>query len=207
MKAARLDGLSDGIFAIVMTLLIIEIRVPEFHVDTNNRELWRALTKLAPLCLSYVLSFSLLFTYWRAHCFVLLHAKTFNVRLTNYNALFLFFVGLIPFTTHLLGRYNYTQLAVFIYGLNIILIGLSLYGMKGHIHKSNHLEEKQPTAKSRRHANIRLLVPVFCSVIAINVCFISTMTSMILFTVLIVFNLTQAGADFVDYLTSKVEKK
>jgi uncharacterized membrane protein len=207
MKATRIDGLADGIFSIVMTLLIIEIRIPEFQERTSNKELWFALTELAPLCLSYVLSFSLLFTYWRAHCYVISTADSFNVKLTNSNALFLFFVGLIPFTTHLLGKYNYTQLAVFLYGLNIIFIGISLYRMKNYILKFNLKEDLQMTAKSIRHANIRLLVPVYCSFIAIGVCFISTKVSIVLFTLLIFFNLTKVGADFVDYLISKGEKK
>lgn len=207
MKTSRLDGLVDGIFAIVMTLLIIEIRVPEFDKPTNNRELWDSLTKLTPLFLSYILSFSLLFTYWRAHCYVIINAKTFNTKLTNYNALFLFFIGLIPFTTHLIGRYNYTKLAIFLYGLNIILIGISLFYMKKHILKYNLHEDIKMTAKSIRHSNIRLLVPVICSIISIGLSFISTNLSMSVFTGLILFCLTQKGADFVDYLIGKLVKR
>lgn len=207
MKLSRLDALADGIFAIVMTLLIIEIRVPELHEYTTNGELWHALTELAPLCLSYVLSFTLLFTYWRAHSFVIADAKSLNIKLSNHNALFLFFVGLIPFTTHLLGRYNYTQLAVVLYGLNIIFIGISLYRMKKYIVKSNRTDDLQINAKSLRHSNIRLLVPVICAVLAIVFCFINTHASMILFTLLIIFNLTKAGADAVDFLIGKREKK
>ena len=207
MKASRLDGLVDGIFAIVMTLLIIEIRVPEFHETTNNAELWHALTELAPLCLSYVLSFALLFTYWRGYSYVISNAKTFNNALTNHTALFLFFIGLLPFTTHLLGRYNYTQLAIIIYGLNIMLTGFSLYNLKKHIFTANRHEDVQPTPKSIRHSNIRLMVPVFCSIIGIGLCFINTNISMIVFTLLIIFNVTTTGADLVDYLIGKLEKK
>lgn len=205
MKASRLDGLVDGIFAIVMTLLIIEIRVPEFHEPTNNAELWHSLTELGPLFLSYILSFSLLFTYWRAYCYVILAAKTFNSKLTNYNALFLFFIGLIPFTTHLLGRYNYTQLAILLYGLNIIFIGLSLFMIKRHIQIHNLNDDVQLTPKSIRHSNIRLVVPVICSVISIGLSFVSTNISMLVFTFLILFSLSQIGADFIDYLIKKLD--
>ena len=207
MKVSRLDGLVDGIFSIVMTLLIIEIRVPEFDKITNNMELWHALTDLTPLCLSYILSFSLLFTYWRAHSYVISNAKIFNTKLTNNNALFLFFIGLVPFTTHLLGRYGYTQLAILLYGLNIICIGFALFRLNKYIQHSNHHDDMQLTAKSIRHANIRLLVPVFCSILAIGICFINTTLSLILFTLLIIFNLTQTGADIVDYFMGKEKKK
>ncbi len=206
MKGSRMDGLADGIFAIVMTLLIIEIKVPEFHLPVNNGELWHALTELAPLCLGYVLSFALLFTYWRAHCFVMLNAGSISVKLTNYNAFFLFFVGLIPFTTHLLGRYHYTQLAIVLYGLNIVLIGLSLFRMRKFILKVHLKDDIQLTTKSKRHANIRLLVPVFCAVLAIAICFMNTYASMLVFTLLILFNLSQKGADAVDFIISKIER-
>ncbi len=206
MKLSRIDGLADGIFAIVMTLLIIEIRVPEFHEQITNATLWHALTELGPLCLSYILSFALLFTYWRAHCFVISIAKNVDIKLTNYNALFLFFIGLIPFTTHLLGRYNYTQLAVLLYGLNIVLIGVSLLSTRNYIIKSDRIESITLTAKSTRHANIRLLVPVICAVLAMGLCFINTLASMLLFTLLIVFNLTPLGADAIDFLIGKTDK-
>ena len=75
MKLSRIDGLADGIFAIVMTLLIIEIRVPEFEKPIGNGELWHSLQELSHLFLSYILSFALLFTYWRAHHYVISLAK------------------------------------------------------------------------------------------------------------------------------------
>jgi len=207
MKLSKIDGLTDGIFVVVMTLMIIEIRVPEFHNEITNKELWKALAKLGPLCLSYILSFTLLFTYWRAHSYVVAIAKNIDIRLTNHNALFLFFIGLIPFTTHLLGRYSYTQLAICLYGLNIILIGLSLARMRSYIVKSDRIDNLEITIKSNRHANIRLLVPVICALIAIGVGFINTEISMGLFTLLILFNLTPAGADSVDYLIRIIEGK
>lgn len=206
MKLSRLDGLSDGIFAIVMTLLIIEIRVPEFHQKITNDQLGHALAELAPLFLSYVLSFAMLYTYWRAHCFVISVAKNINIKLANYNALFLFFIGLIPFTTHLLGRYNYTQLAILLYGLNIILIGISVYMMRSYILKSDRIENMEVTSKSIRHSNIRLFVPVICAAIAMGLCFVNTLASMIVFTVLILFNLTPLAADFIDFLIRKTER-
>ncbi len=207
MKLSRIDGLSDGIFAIVMTLLIIEIRVPEFHEKISNHQLWHALKELSPLFLSYILSFALLFTYWRAHYFVLAIAKNFNVRLTNYNALFLFFIGLLPFFTHLLGRYTYSELSIFLYGLNIVLIGVSLSAMRRYIVKSDHIESVDLSSKSIRHANIRLWIPVAVAVVAVAISFISPLLSVSLFTLLIIFNLTPVGADLIDALIRKLMRE
>ena len=65
MSHTRLDQLSDGIFAIVMTILVFEIKTPLVWEPINNMGLWLEIEGLLPVFLSYVLSFFLLFTYWR----------------------------------------------------------------------------------------------------------------------------------------------
>lgn len=70
MKQARLDQLADSIFAIVMTILVFDIRIPNFIGAVNDQTLFQALLNLSPIFLSYLLSFSLLFTYWRSHHFI-----------------------------------------------------------------------------------------------------------------------------------------
>src|SRR3989304_4045482 len=62
-----------------------------------------------PVFLSYLLSFSLLFTYWRSHHFIeSILAKNIDTRFSNLNAIFFFFIGLVPFSSLLLGRYSYS---------------------------------------------------------------------------------------------------
>jgi uncharacterized membrane protein len=93
-----------GIFAIVMTILVFEIRVPELQSNATSWDIALALRNATPLFLSYMLSFAVLFTYWRAHHFITsVYAKNIDIRLTNINAVFFFFVALIPFSSHLLG--------------------------------------------------------------------------------------------------------
>ena len=64
MKQSRLDQLADSIFAIVMTILVFEIRIPDYAGIVDEQTLIQALITLAPIFLSYLLSFSLLFTYY-----------------------------------------------------------------------------------------------------------------------------------------------
>src|ERR1035437_3141133 len=111
MKSNRLEQLSDGIFAIVMTILVFDLRIP--GVINSNMDLWQALKNMAPLFLSYLLSFSMLFTYWRAHhFFVSVYAKNIDMTLTNINAVFFLFVGVVPFTTSLLGQAGNLELPI-----------------------------------------------------------------------------------------------
>lgn len=72
MNHNRLDQLADGIFAIVMTILVFDIKIPIILGPVNNVALWFQIKQLYPVFLSYILSFTLLFTYWRAHHFLFL---------------------------------------------------------------------------------------------------------------------------------------
>ncbi len=89
MKQERLDQLADGIFAIVMTILVFEIRLPDFTGMVSDHTLFKSLISLSPVFLSYLLSFSLLFTYWRSHHFIeTILAKNINTHFSNLNAIF-----------------------------------------------------------------------------------------------------------------------
>ena len=131
MDHNRLDQLSDGIFAIVMTILVFQIKLPAIWGPIDNAGLWHEIAKLLPLLLSYVLSFALLFTYWRAHhFFVSIYAKNVDSMLTNINGLFFMLISLVPFSASILGQYNKNELSIIIFGINTILIGLTLYWMR-----------------------------------------------------------------------------
>src|SRR3989338_11087464 len=141
MKPNRLEQLSDGIFAIVMTILVFELRFPELGPLATNNDIQRALVEMAPLFLTYLLSFSMLFTYWRAHhFFISVYAKNIDMTLTNINAFFFLFVGLVPFSTALLGRQNDLELPIVIFSLNTIFIGLCLYYMRRYVFYSEHIK-------------------------------------------------------------------
>src|ERR1700722_18695416 len=120
MKHDRLHALTDGIFAIAMTLLVFNLRVPVV-ANANDHTLWQALAKLTPDFLSFILSFSVLFIYWRGHNFVVRSlAENIDVPLTNYNAFFLLLFVFLPFSAEFLGLYHTTELAIVLYGVNVI---------------------------------------------------------------------------------------
>ena len=191
MSHTRLDQLSDGIFAIVMTILVFEIKVPIIWGPTNNFELWFEIEKLFPLFLSYILSFALLFTYWRAHhFFISIYAKNVDSMLTNINALFFMLVSLVPFSSRLLGEFADNELSVIIFGAHIILIGLSLYWMRRYVLYSDHIKNPEISKKEIRGSTIRTLVPVVFAIIAITISFWSITTSLTLLTLAVIFNLS-----------------
>lgn len=191
MNHTRLDQLSDGIFAIVMTILVFQIKLPDIWGPIDNFGLWLEVKKLIPLLLSYILSFSLLFTYWRAHhFFVSIYAKNIDSRLTNINALFFMLISLVPFSASILGGFSGNELAVIIFGINIILIGLTLYWLRRYVLYSDQIKNPEISKKEIRGSTIRTLVPVFFALVAILLCFWSIPASLLLFTLAVIFNLS-----------------
>ena len=197
MKQSRLDQLADGIFAIVMTILVLELRLPALASPISNADLWLAIKQILPSFFSYILSFSLLFTYWRAHhFFVSVYAKNIDVKLTNINALFFMLVSLVPFSASLLGRHPDNQLSIIIFGVNTILIGLCLYWMRSYVLRSKTIKNPEVSQKEINHGTIRTMVPVFSALLAIILSLVSTRISLLLFIFAVLFNFSQTSTTF-----------
>jgi uncharacterized membrane protein len=201
MKQSRLEQLGDGIFAIVMTLLVLELRVPDGAAVPTNAAVWGVVVSTVPQILSYLLSFLLLFTYWRGHhAIASVLAQNIDAKLTTINAFFFLLVGLVPFSTVLLGKYYQAQLAVALYGLNIVAIGLLLYWMREYIIGSPTIRNAEMDPVQLRHSTLRILVPVYTALIAVLISFWNVHLSLLLFTLVIIFNLSSRSTTFLSKL-------
>jgi uncharacterized membrane protein len=208
MKQARLDQLADSIFAIVMTILVFEIRIPDYVGIVSEQTLLQSLVALSPIFLSYLLSFSLLFTYWRSHHFIeSILAKNIDTRFSNLNAIFFLFVGLVPFSSHFLGSYSYSKTAIIFFAINIILIGLSLFRMRQYVIKSKTIENASFTKIENEHANLHILFPVGAAIVAIFISFWSTDIAILLFTLAILFNFLEKSTKYTFFFIDIFRKK
>ena len=208
MKQARLDSLADGIFAIVMTLLVLELHIPVLSGSVTNRELLAALWDSVPFITTYALSFALLFTYWRGHHSIAsVLAQNIDSKLTTINAFFFLFVGLVPFTTLLMSRYYETQAAIALYGLNIIFLGMLLYQMREYILRSSNIRNIETTPVELQHMTMRILVPVYICAAAVLLSFVvDTRVSISLFTLAILFNLSGSSTTLLTKIFPNVFK-
>lgn len=205
MNHTRLDQLSDGIFAIVMTILVFEIKVPATWGPIDNMGLWSEVKNLLPLFLSYILSFALLFTYWKAHhFFVSIYAKNVDHTLTNINALFFMLISLVPFSAGLLGEYSKNELAVIIFGVHTVLIGLTLYWMRRYVLYSPHIQNPEITKREIRGSTVRTLAPVVFAMIAIPFSFFSIKLAFFLFTLAVIFNLFSYSTRLFESIIKKI---
>ncbi len=198
MKPGRLEALADGIFAIVMTLIVFQIKPPVLVNPTNSLELSTAIRMMLPIFMSYLLSFALLFTYWRAHhFFVSVYAKNIDINLTNLNAIFFLFIGLIPFTTSLLGEYSNNQLSIIIFGIHTIIIGLCLFWIRSYVFNSPHIKNIEVSPQEIRRGTVRIFVPILVAFIAILLSFANKYLSLGLFTLAVLFNFSQASTKLI----------
>ena len=123
----RLEALTDGVFAIVMTLLVLEVSIPEIAYESLQAELPRRLLELWPKLYSYALSFLVLGILWTLHHRSFHSIKRCDNALIWLNIVFLMFIALIPFSTSLLGNYGTEQLSIVIYSSNALLaLGMRL---------------------------------------------------------------------------------
>src|SRR5271169_1134877 len=123
----RLAALSDGVFAVAMTLLVLDLRAPAVEAVHSEHDLWRALLTLSPRLLMYMMSFMTLGIFWVGQQTQLNHLQRSDRSLTWIHLAFLFVVTVTPFSTALLAEYIQYRLALLVYWLNIALLGWTLY--------------------------------------------------------------------------------
>jgi uncharacterized membrane protein len=135
----RLEAISDGIFSVGMTLLVLGLAVPELSVKhTTEAELWTGLRNLAPNVLIYTMSFMTLGIFWVGQGSQLALLVRSNRNFAWIQLAFLFAVTLVPFSTQVLAHFYWLRIAVFEYWLNIVLLGATLlagveYGRIAHL--------------------------------------------------------------------------
>jgi uncharacterized membrane protein len=123
----RLAALSDGVFAVAMTLLVLDLRVPATEVVRSEHDLWRALVMLSPRLVMYMMTFLTLGIFWVGQQTQLNHLARTDRGLSWIHIVFLFAVSITPFSTMLLAEYPAYRVALIVYWLNILLLGMTLY--------------------------------------------------------------------------------
>jgi uncharacterized membrane protein len=126
----RIALFSDAVFAIAITLLIIEIKVPEIHShDITDKQLWAEFSKLIPKFIGFILSFIVIGLYWLSHHRIFKYITSVNQKLLWANLLFLLPIVLMPFSTAFLSEYytNSLKLPLIFYTLTICLTGFFNY--------------------------------------------------------------------------------
>ncbi len=155
LSAARIESLSDGVFAIAMTLLIFQLKVPVVPKDASPEALIEGVMALWPQVACFALSFITAGSLWIAHRGQFHYIHRTDRNLLWINIIFLLFVSAIPFITALLGQYPTNTFAVILYGVSMVLTVLTLwfhwlYATRRHRLTGSHLSEAVVRLQSRR---------------------------------------------------------
>ncbi|TPI36760.1 DUF1211 domain-containing protein [Mesorhizobium sp. B3-1-6] len=172
----RIVGITDGVFAIALTLIVLEIRVPSHEAVHSEGELLSAILALAPRFLTYALSFLTLTIFWfgqqAQHGLI---AKS-DRRLATLNLCFLAFIALLPFSTDLLADFLEFRLAVLVYWLNLLMLGLTLLASWRYAEKNGFLAEGVD-AQTTRTVYLRIVKAQILWAIGAALCLISPLLS------------------------------
>src|SRR6476661_5287729 len=122
----RLAALSDGIFAVAMTLLVLDLHVPVSESIRNDGDLLNALANIGPRLITYLMSFMTLGIFWVGQQTQLNHMARSDRNFTWMHIGFLLAVTLMPFSTGLLADFLEYRVAIVVYWLNIALLGATL---------------------------------------------------------------------------------
>lgn len=210
MKPARIEALSDGIFAIVMTLLVLDLKVPqlsEYYLASGGHLLWSDLSQLWPKFVAFVLSFVIIGIYWSSHHVQFTRIKTSDLNHMWLNMTFLLSISLVPFSTSLLGEYPFDQVAQAVYGLNLILCGVTMFLSWAYAVKDSRLvEEGTVSPELRLNARSKILMPPSFYLLGIFLSAINTKLSLFFFALGPIIYFIPVSTRIWEFITDPLDK-
>jgi len=181
MPTSRIEAFSDGVFAIVVTLLILSIQVPQFQGREPGSFLTAALRGMIPKFLSYALSFGIACVWWVAHHHLFALLTKSDRGLLWLNSLFLFWLASVPFPTALLGDYPRERIAVVCYGAVMLMAGLSFSSMRYYAFYIGKLTAPGLDRKMLRRAMIKSALNPLLHLIAMLLVLVNTTLPLVLY--------------------------
>ena len=148
-QKARLDTLSDSIFAVAMTILVLDVRLPDSFHPKDNPEMLQGLFDLWPKALPFVLSFGVVGLRWLANIEIRTRAEYVNREYVNWWLLYQLLIVCVPLSTIVVGSYGHFAPAIWLYAGHTFLIaavGLRLMAITPDLERGDHLGHRQFSA-------------------------------------------------------------
>jgi uncharacterized membrane protein len=171
----RIESLSDGIFATIMTVLVLSLSIPTI-TSSSTATVENYIESLGPNVLGYVLSFLLLAVFWVRHHNIFHFILRVDSMFIWLNITFLLTIGFVPFSTELLGRFPYDVTASVIYGANLIAMGIAMQGLWLYAQRRKLLYGDRIDERIMTRINRRLTVGPLLYVLAIAITLLTLQT-------------------------------
>lgn len=171
MGTERLQAFSDGVLAIIITVMLLEMKIP--HGDDLN-----SLSPILPVFLSYILSFIYIGIYWNNHHHMMYSVKHVNGAVLWANTHLLFWLSIVPFASGWMGENHFTKWPVIVYGLALCMSGVAYYILAQALIK---LHGKNSTISIAIGKDKKGIISVVIYIIAIALAFFNSTISLILY--------------------------
>lgn len=208
----RVETFSDGVIAIIITIMVISLDIPESAQAANSWSLRQHLVDILPLIISYIFSFLMIGIFWINHHHMFHLLEKTDEGLLVQNLVFLFFMSLIPFGTAIIGSNPLLPDSAALYGSILLLTTLSLTFMRIYTLKKNlvHKDSQPDTSKQIRWVSLKArtksLVGTFAYLVAVPLAYVNVYLCYVLFLVPpVIFSIPDGIDD--ERLAEKIEEK
>lgn len=196
--------MSDGVFSIVITLLVFDLKLPS---GIASDQLAASLVKLGPQFVSYVITFFLIGLYWVGHHGIMRHVQRYDRRFLWLNIRFLMCVSFSPFPTSLMGAFPENQISIALYGFTLIATGTSLATLWDHATNDRRLVDPGLSEEIIIAARKRILSAPIVATVSIFLSFIDPRLSIALYFLGALSYVLPARLDRIIQDESRVDKR
>lgn len=176
-RIARIEALSDGVFAIAMTILVFNLKDPLERRTQSDAELLLSLKNMLPAFLSFFLSFTTLGIFWTGQSTQFHYIKTYDRNLNWITLFFLMAVSVLPFTTDVLSHHINNKVSILLYWLNILLLGILIYIHWAYAERHHHLAKDEQIQAVAHAIKRRVIIAQALYGFGALLCFINTYIS------------------------------
>lgn len=171
MHKGRMEAFSDGVIAIILTIMVLDMKVPK----GGN---WRDLGEVYPVFLSYILSYVNIGLYWNNHHHMLYTAVHINGKALWANIHLLFWLSLVPFTTGWMGENHFATIPVALYGTVLFMAGIAYYILEQVLIK---IHGKDSTLARAVGKDFKGILSVVIYLVAVPIAFFNPVISLVLY--------------------------
>ncbi len=178
MEKTRIEAFSDGVLAIIITIMVLELKVP------HGSE-WNNLGGLIPKFVCYIMSFIYIGIYWGNHHHLLHTIKKINARIILTNLNLLFWLSLIPFTTAWMGENHFQSNTVALYSANLLVAAIAYYILFSTVQRNIHTENALTLAMKKQSK--KGIISAVSYAVSIPLAYINPLISGVIFVLIAVF--------------------
>ena len=211
-STTRIETFSDGVIAIIITIMILELKIPDFNASHNQYIITRHLLNVVPHFAAYVFSFIMVGILWVHHHYLFHLLERTDNFLLGQNLFFLFWMSLIPFVTGNMGANPILPISTALYGAVMLMTTVCLAWMRSHTIRKKLVHTDKERIVNKKLLNISLkgrnqsFISSAVYLISIPVAYVSVYLSYLCFLIPVILFLIPSGIDE-ESIASKVMEK